>query len=53
MQVRFHFGPTATPRRHLEYDELLEITPTSLRLRKMYLTDNERKSNKRSLAVKK
>ncbi|MFT4648680.1 MAG: GTP-binding protein [Glaciecola sp.] len=37
---------------YIEDDELLEITPTSLRLRKMYLTDNERKRNKRSVAAK-
>ena len=37
---------------YIEDDELLEITPTSLRLRKMYLTDNERKRNKRAVAAK-
>lgn len=31
----------------LEADELLEITPLNLRLRKRYLTDTERKRNKR------
>jgi len=31
----------------LEGDELLEITPINLRLRKRYLTDTERKRNKR------
>lgn len=32
----------------LEEDELLEITPTSLRLRKKHLTDVERRRNRRS-----
>ena len=31
----------------LEVDELLEITPINLRLRKRFLTDTERKHNKR------
>jgi GTP-binding protein len=30
----------------LEDDELLEVTPTSLRLRKKYLNLNERKKHK-------
>jgi GTP-binding protein len=37
---------------YIEDDELLEITPTSLRLRKMYLTDNERKKHKRGMPVR-
>ncbi len=46
-----------TPRRmsledmmaYVEYDELLEVTPTSLRLRKRYLLEHERKKFRREL----
>ena len=31
----------------IEGDELVEITPKSIRLRKMYLTENERKRHSR------
>ena len=32
----------------IDDDELVEITPKSVRLRKRYLTENERKRNKKS-----
>ena len=41
-------------RRCLEYvedDELLEVTPTSLRLRKRLLTDNERRKERKRVQV--
>jgi GTP-binding protein len=34
----------------IEMDELVEITPKSIRLRKKYLTDNERRRNRRGSA---
>ncbi len=37
---------------YIEDDELLEITPTSLRLRKMHLTENARKKHKRGMPVR-
>jgi len=31
----------------IENDELLEVTPESLRMRKRYLTDNERRKHRK------
>ncbi len=36
---------------YVEYDELLEVTPQSLRLRKKYLLEHERKKYKRDMAA--
>mgnify|MGYP003630174938 FL=1 len=36
---------------YIEDDELVEITPTKLRLRKLHLSENDRKKNKRASAV--
>ena len=33
---------------YIEYDEYVEITPKIIRLRKIYLTENERKRNHRT-----
>ena len=39
LDLRLHHG-------HLEDDELVEITPKSVRLRKRFLKEHERKRNK-------
>jgi GTP-binding protein len=35
---------------YIKEDELVEITPTSIRLRKLYLTENERKRGRSAMA---
>jgi GTP-binding protein len=36
---------------YIQKDEYLEVTPKSLRMRKIYLDENERKRNEKKLAM--